>query len=791
MKRLRRVGLTLLSVVMFVAMLQRWGQADGGSQPVVDPLPYSLSYTLPGNYAVSSVDFQPKSNTSGFQTETLRMSGVPAGANIVAAWLYWETAWQRAPQSVGAKFRGKNITLVRGVDMPRTQANASCWNNWSTITEMRADVLPLLALELDTAGNPTGRRLVNDADLTAAGEALNTVTLPEQGKEDDVPESAGATLIVVYQDPSPTAALRRIVVFDGGHILARGETTVERVRGYYQTLHTPESRSQLTHILSSSDYGKLSGPRPFVSFNGLPIPFSTIDFGHTDNDHRAWMAQTLDVSLLTALVPPTGEAGEQFAASITRPYGDEKSCLTEVATVFSTTVKDSDNDGLLDIVEDPSPFRVTKLRDPNGQALPQLQLMGAKVGQKDVFVEVTAMRSDSALTYGSTNAPFNPDKGEISVVTPAHNHLPSPRVLKQVGDALGRAGISAHFDVGPPSAYRARFNSAQDADAYLVGSGVGDGNLADESLARGGESIVERPCNPASEPWCQFPDFPGTVDWKLQYQQLRDAWVSDAGAELTTTGLQDCATRSGSATPCRRRFDPNRNNIFRTVLFSHARGMSRSPFPCVPSGVSNPTTAQLIAASNLNATGNCGTGTTRNPQFHVPQRSSGVSDLPGQSAMVSLGLSKDGLGTEFFQASTLLHEVGHLLNLWHGGGQPTFTPVQVNNKRRMSVFIPPNCGVVQSTMSYLYQLNGLVDAAGVPHIDYSSTVLGVSANGTTSETNLSDGFLYGNPKLPHSFLRAAHAWFIRCGARCPCGQQALRRLAAAREDRQQRRADSR
>ena len=47
MKRLRRVGLTLLSVVMFVAMLQRWGQADGGSQPVVDPLPYSLSYTLP------------------------------------------------------------------------------------------------------------------------------------------------------------------------------------------------------------------------------------------------------------------------------------------------------------------------------------------------------------------------------------------------------------------------------------------------------------------------------------------------------------------------------------------------------------------------------------------------------------------------------------------------------------------------------------------------------------------------------------------------------------------------
>src|SRR5207248_270215 len=128
------------------------------------------------------------------------------------------------------------------------------------------------------------------------------------------------------------------------------------------------------------------------------------------------------------------------------------------------------------------------------------------------------------------------------------------------------------------------------ADAYLI---------ANE--ARGGESILERRCDPATEPWCQFPAFPGTVDWKLQYQQLRDGWVADSGAELDTAGLIDCATRLGSAVPCRRRYDAIRNHVFRTLLMAHGRGMSRSPFPCVPDGVDHPTIAQLQAASFLDS----------------------------------------------------------------------------------------------------------------------------------------------------------------------------------------------
>ena len=43
--------------------------------------------------------------------------------------------------------------------------------------------------------------------------------------------------------------------------------------------------------------------------------------------------------------------------------------------------------------------------------------------------------------------------------------------------------------------------------------------------------------------------------------------------------------------------------------------------------------------------------------------------------MITLGLSKNFLGTEYFQASTTLHELGHTMELWHGGARPAFSAV--------------------------------------------------------------------------------------------------------------------
>ena len=44
----------------------------------------------------------------------------------------------------------------------------------------------------------------------------------------------------------------------------------------------------------------------------------------------------------------------------------------------------------------------------------------------------------------------------------------------------------------------------------------------------------------------------------------------------------------------------------------------------------------------------------------------------------------------------------------------------------------------ESIISYLYQMNGLVDNAGVPHVNYSTGVNGLTSAGTVVETGLFD-----------------------------------------------------
>src|SRR5438309_1548741 len=95
--RLQAAAVCAFCVLSFSAGLAH-AQADG-------PLRFAKSYTITGNYIVGGVDVSPSSAVNGFVTATIPMKGVPANADILAAFLYWESISTNVSQVGGVKFR--------------------------------------------------------------------------------------------------------------------------------------------------------------------------------------------------------------------------------------------------------------------------------------------------------------------------------------------------------------------------------------------------------------------------------------------------------------------------------------------------------------------------------------------------------------------------------------------------------------------------------------------------------------------------------------------------------------
>ena len=188
----------VLSVSTMLMFSPQRGQAQDA-----DALPFSKGFLVTGNYIVGGVDLDPHAIDHGFITGTVPMSGVPADAEVIAAYLYWETISTNVAQVNGALFRGSPVTVVKASSTRLKPSTSACWSSGGgggasyTMTMYRADVLHLLPVRLDAGGRPDGHRLVNDTDLLSNGFPRTTVTLPE-GAGNQVPSGAGATLFVVY-----------------------------------------------------------------------------------------------------------------------------------------------------------------------------------------------------------------------------------------------------------------------------------------------------------------------------------------------------------------------------------------------------------------------------------------------------------------------------------------------------------------------------------------------------------------------------------------------------------------
>jgi hypothetical protein len=136
-----------------------------------DKLTFSKSYTVVGDYVAAGIDVSPNSAQGGFVNGTIAINGVPKNADIVAAFLYWETVTLSSASAPLAQFRGNTLKYAREVSQQVDPSAASCFASGGgtgpyTVRMFQADVLHYLPPQLDENGIPTGKRLVNADDLS-------------------------------------------------------------------------------------------------------------------------------------------------------------------------------------------------------------------------------------------------------------------------------------------------------------------------------------------------------------------------------------------------------------------------------------------------------------------------------------------------------------------------------------------------------------------------------------------------------------------------------------------------
>src|SRR5215217_4941011 len=112
---------TLATIALVLLMTQMVGRAA----PVPSQLHYSRGFLVTGNYVVGGVDLTETANpiVNGFSTGTIQVgNSVPANADIVAAYLYWETITLTANplQAAGVKFRGVDIDITNVLTVKKT-----------------------------------------------------------------------------------------------------------------------------------------------------------------------------------------------------------------------------------------------------------------------------------------------------------------------------------------------------------------------------------------------------------------------------------------------------------------------------------------------------------------------------------------------------------------------------------------------------------------------------------------------------------------------------------------------
>lgn len=384
--------------------------ADAGgaaeSDPAGAPTPF-LSISLKGGYVAAGVGLRNRG--SG----TITLTGIPAGATVHAAYLYWSVLGGGTEPANFKQGTFKGVT-VSGTKVG--SGSAPCWSNVTTGYAYRANVTRQVTGNGNYAlsGFASGR--------TNGADPWSTTTIP--------PLAEGASLVVLYT--KSTYPITRVVLSNGyGYVANSTGLTTSIPFGFAATNPVGEVRTTFIGADGQNNAGE-----PPSTVNGLPV--TKADWDGTDPPKPGFANGNLwdtDTQQLRNFVKPG-----QTSASIKVAGGPD--CLAWVAQVFSIGRNgklDTDGDALLDGWE-------ANGYDANNDGVSDVDLpaWGASVVRKDLFVEMDYMGSASACPC------YLPQAADLDRIVAVFAGAPL------ANNPSGQTGIALHLDAG--SARGAKYN---------------------------------------------------------------------------------------------------------------------------------------------------------------------------------------------------------------------------------------------------------------------------------------------------------------------------------------------
>jgi hypothetical protein len=284
----RLFGIAVVVLLLSFVFVIRPAQANGDGH-----LSLSYSISLEGDLVIAGVGLR------GSGTGDIVVSGIPAGASVRKALLYWATIGTQdtftSPTLDGQSVTGKLIGT----------AADTCWYATGNFV-YRAEVTSLVS---------------RNGTYSIAG-------LPALGHFDN--DSQGAALVVVYS--APGTARKTILINDGAVTLdLEKHTYTDTIQGFVPD--DPLTSAQITYIVGDGQ-SWLDGD---ITLNGSVLDTSA--FTGSDGDY--WDTLSYDVTGLAPTPLSTTTIDDYYAPA------DVTDCLLWVATVFSVTSVELENQSYL------------------------------------------------------------------------------------------------------------------------------------------------------------------------------------------------------------------------------------------------------------------------------------------------------------------------------------------------------------------------------------------------------------------------------------------------------------